>query len=91
MNKRQLRDLMAGAIQYAHEKDAQSQHHGNKNGLDQYYARRFEYLNHFMVALRADLGAIDPELGALLTAFHDSAVLARNPLLDAADNNKEPR
>jgi len=86
MNKKQLRETIVDAIQYADKQDATAEQRPRKRD---YYECRFDHLNSFLIGLQVNLGRHDPELEALIKAFHSRVIYHENPLLDAADSNNE--
>jgi len=86
MNKQQLREAIANAIQYADEQDVVDQQRPRKRG---YYERKWDRLNAFLTGLQVKLGTHDSEVQTLINDFQSRVIHEENPLLDAADSNKE--
>jgi len=85
MNKKQLRKLIEESIQFADEQDVKS---GRQLHSEQ---RQCDRLNSFVAALRGSLNGEHPELAELLAKFQRSVIYGENPLLGAADGDKEPK
>lgn len=86
MNKKQLRELIEGAIAYSDELDAQDAARGRPVI---HYQRQCERLNSFLVSLRADLGIQAPELGKAIADFQSRVIHGKNPLIDANEPVQE--
>ena len=87
MNKKQILELVAGAIAYADQQDVEAER--TRPTRAQGDARRFERLTSFAIALGVDIEKHAPGASALIKEFLDGVIYARNPLLDAADSNNE--
>lgn len=81
MNKKQLRELIEGAIAYSDELDAQDAVRGRPVI---HYQREWERLNSFLISLRADLSIQAPELGKAIADFQSRVINDKNPLIDDA-------
>jgi len=87
MNKKQILELVAGAIAYADQQDVDAER--TRPMRAQGDARRFDRLALFAIAIGGDLETHAPGASALIKEFLDGVIYARNPLLEAADSNNE--
>jgi len=86
MNEKQLLKALKIAIDVSDEVDAQG---SLPAGCEDYCARKFGRLSSFLISLRVALGADCPKAADLLGEFRMRVTEGKNPLLDAADSNKE--
>lgn len=87
MNKKQILDLIARAIQYADKQDTEDEQ--TRPLRAQGDARRMERMTSILIALQVDLEKHAPGAGSSIKEFLGNVIYARNPLLDTADSNKE--
>jgi len=82
MNKKQMRDAVQRSINAANEGDA-------KYPSSDYYGRKYQRLVAFVAYLTGGLEADYPDAADLMSGFSKQVIHGQNPLLDAADTNKD--
>jgi len=85
MDKKQLHELIKDAAQRSDEQDAKTTESWRANR----WLRESDRLNTFLSVLRGGLADANPDAAKLIEDFQNRAIKGENPLLDAADSNKE--
>lgn len=86
MNKKQLRELIEGAIAFSDEKDAQDQARGRAVIS---FQREWERLTSFLISLQTDLDVEMPELSKAIADFHSHIIHGKNMLVDDSAPEQE--
>jgi hypothetical protein len=78
MNKKQIREAVAKAIEYADREDAKP----SNPYVGDDYARRWSRLSSFVISLQTNLAQHAPEISDAISEFQQRVIYRKNPLLD---------
>jgi len=84
MNKKQFRKIVAQAVAFSNELDAQ-----RAGSMSDRNMRSWARLDAFLCSLAGDVADEMPDMAEAISGLRDLASRNENPLLDAAGSNKE--